>query len=249
MFEPFTRHLLQEAGICPGMRVLDIGCGSGDVTFLVADLVGPTGRVVGVDRAPEAVRRATVRAYAAGIANTCFIEGDPLEMEFTDQFDAIVGRLVMMYLPDPADALRRLAGYVRPGGLIVMQEVDLESCRSLPQSSLLSQCLQWMKQTFLSSSARIQMGLELHSVFLRAGLPAPLLRIDAFVSAGLDSPIYTAVTELMRTLLPAMKKFGIATEEQVGIGDLERRLRQEIAGNGGVAVSPSLIGAWARTPA
>src|SRR5262250_2784972 len=62
LFEPFTRQLLQEAGLGPGMRVLDVGCGSGDVAFLAADLVGSEGSVVGVDRARAAIRRASARA-------------------------------------------------------------------------------------------------------------------------------------------------------------------------------------------
>ena len=50
VFGPFTRQLFEQAGISQGMRVLDVGCGSGDVAFLAADLVGLSGEVVGVDR-------------------------------------------------------------------------------------------------------------------------------------------------------------------------------------------------------
>src|SRR5215472_4452575 len=73
-FEPFTRQLFQEAGIAAGMRVLDVGCGSGDVAFLAADLVGAGGEVIGVDRAAEAVNRATARAQARPISNVRFTE-------------------------------------------------------------------------------------------------------------------------------------------------------------------------------
>src|SRR5262245_45706085 len=69
VFEPFTRQLFQQAGITNGMRVLDVGSGSGDVAFLAADLVGPTGEVIGVDLAAAAVNRATARAQAKDIRN------------------------------------------------------------------------------------------------------------------------------------------------------------------------------------
>jgi hypothetical protein len=74
-------------------------------------------------------------------------------------------------------------------------------------------------------------------------------RLDAAVGAGAGSPIYAAVAEAVRSLLPAMEKFSIASAREVGIEDLEHRLRQEIAGVGGTAVYPSLIGAWARVAA
>ena len=63
---PFTRQLFEEAGISRGMRVLDVGCGSGDVTFLAADLVGLSGEVVGVDRERTAVDWANARAHLGG---------------------------------------------------------------------------------------------------------------------------------------------------------------------------------------
>src|SRR5215471_4073835 len=96
-FEPFTRKLFQQAGITTGMRVLDVGCGSGDVAFLAADLVGPTGEVIAADRAAAAVQRATARAEARNLRHVKFLEGDPAEMQFDRPFDAVVGRLVLMY--------------------------------------------------------------------------------------------------------------------------------------------------------
>lgn len=96
-FEPFTRLLLEQAGISAGMRVLDVGCGSGDVAFLAAELVGPGGEVIGVDRAIAAIQRGTARAQSRGVAHVKFLEGDPSAIEFERPFDAVVGRLVLMY--------------------------------------------------------------------------------------------------------------------------------------------------------
>src|ERR1700683_349428 len=75
--EPLTRRLFHEAGMKAGMRVLDVGCGSGDVSFLVASIVGETGEVVGADRAAAAVERARAHAKAAEVAHVTFLQGDP----------------------------------------------------------------------------------------------------------------------------------------------------------------------------
>ena len=64
-----TRRLIRECGIQPGMRVLDIGCGAGDVSMLLADAVGPSGLVVAIDREARAVETARSRAEVAGYCN------------------------------------------------------------------------------------------------------------------------------------------------------------------------------------
>jgi SAM-dependent methyltransferase len=92
---PATRMIFAEAGIRPGMRVLDLGCGAGDVAFVAADLVGPGGSVVGVDRSPEALARARLRARARGLAQVQFVEGDIHDPAPGGPFDAIVERFVL----------------------------------------------------------------------------------------------------------------------------------------------------------
>src|SRR6516165_7084264 len=154
IFAPFTRQLFQQAGIDRGMRVLDVGCGSGDVALLTSELVGPSGKVIGADQSISAVQRATARARARQIGNVQFIEGDPTEMQFDRPFDAIIGRFVLMYYPDPVDAIRKLAGRVHDGGLFVFQEFDLANCRSLPPVPTFERHVAWIKQTLIATGAR-----------------------------------------------------------------------------------------------
>ena len=246
IFQPFTNQLLRQAGISTGMRVLDVGCGAGDVTSLVADLVGPAGEVVGADRAAQAVQRATMRAQARHAENVKFLEGDPTEMRFDLPFDAVVGRLVLMYYPDPIDAVRKLAGHVRDGGLIVFQEFDIANCRSLPPVPTFDRHVGWIKQALSGTGARTDLGLEMYSVFLAAGLPGPSMRMDAVIGGGPDSPVYELVAEVVRSLLPVMEKLQIATATEVDISSLTQRMRDEVVAAKGVVLSPALIGSWSR---
>jgi ubiquinone/menaquinone biosynthesis C-methylase UbiE len=244
--EPFTQHLFEEAGINQGMRVLDVGCGSGDVAFLIANLVGPGGEVVGIDRERKAVDWASARAHSRGVTNVKFIEGDPSEMEFDQQFDAIVGRLVLMYYPDPVDAIRKLIRHVRPGGLIVFQEVDLANARSVPVAPLYERSLTWIKQTLSASGARIYLGSELYRVFVAAGLSGPSMRMDALIGGGPQCPVYEIVAELVQSLLPAMEKLKIASAAEVGMSTLAHRISDEVVALKGVVLSAGFIGAWSR---
>jgi ubiquinone/menaquinone biosynthesis C-methylase UbiE len=109
-FGDLTEDLLRRAGLDQGMRMLGIGCGAGDVSLLAARLVGPTGAVFGVDRSAEAVAWARRRATAAGVAWAEFAASELDQVEPPGAFDALIGRLILLYLPDPAAVLRQLAG-------------------------------------------------------------------------------------------------------------------------------------------
>lgn len=247
VLDPLTRQLFSEAGIAPGMRVLDIGTGTGDVAFLAADLVGVTGEVIGIDRAPAALAVARERTEARSLHNVSFREGDPTAMAFERKFDAVVGRLILMYYTDPAAALRKLAGHLRPGGMLVFHEADWDGVRSFPPLPTYDRCCRLFVETFRLLGTETWMGIKLHSAFIAAGLPAPSMRLQAFVGGGLGGSEWLhVVAELMRTLVPEMERLGVATAAEVGIETLASWLCAEVAGGGGAIVAPSVIGAWAQ---
>ena len=90
ILRPITERLMRGAGIRPGMRVLDLGCGAGDVSFLAAELVGASGSVVGIDRSPEAIAVARTRALAAGLRNVRFEEAAVGTFSAIEPFDMVV---------------------------------------------------------------------------------------------------------------------------------------------------------------
>ncbi len=248
VFAPYTRQLLIDAGLTTGMRVLDVGSGSGDVSFVAADLVGSGGHVLGVDRSPAAVERARATAIRRNIRNVDFEVGDPAAMHFDRSFDAIAGRFVLMYQDDPATSLRQMMRSLREGGLVAFQELDSTACRSWPAVPAFNEAARWLAEALRGSGARPELGLEMHSLFLECGLPAPRMRMDALVSGEEDSPVYKLVAEAVRILLPTVERLSIASAAQVQIDSLADRMREEVVAKRGVAMSYGLVGAWARKP-
>jgi ubiquinone/menaquinone biosynthesis C-methylase UbiE len=249
LLNPITRALFVQAGIVPGMRVLDLGSGAGDVALLAAEMVGPTGEVVGVDRNPVVLDVARARAEAAGFSHLTFRAGG-IETAVApgETFDAIVGRLILMYLPDPAATLRDLAARLRPGGIVAFCEFNLtlESVRAYPQVPLFDRCRVWLQAAFQHAGAETQMGNKLYQTYRAAGLPGPRLHFAAQASGDPDWGGYTIYAEVLRTLLPLVVKAGIATEAAVDIDTLEDRMRAEVVAHGGILKMPDLVSAWAR---
>ena len=107
-----------------GADLLDVGSGAGDVALLLSELVGPRGRVVGVDTNEHILETARARVEAVGARGVTFHAGDVRTMALDDDFDAVVGRWILMYIPDPAAFLKMLATRVRPGGIVAFHEND-----------------------------------------------------------------------------------------------------------------------------
>jgi SAM-dependent methyltransferase len=248
-FGGFTERLLVDAGIGPGMRVLDVGCGVGDVSLLVASLVRPEGAVLGVDSNPLALGHARERVSAMGLTNVDFVEGNIRDLAFDEPFDAAVGRLVLMYLADPAATLRRIAALLRPGGIIAFQELTLtESGLTYPEAPLLQRTGTLINETFRRAGMEMEMGLKLYPAFIAAGLPAPAMRAERPIGGGPDFPGYRWMAQITRSILPLMEQLGVANAEDIDVETLVERLREEVVGSGGVVAMPTLMGAWARKP-
>lgn len=250
LIDPITERFLRAAGVSDGMRVLDVGSGSGDVALLAARLVGGTGEITGSDRSAEALRVAEARVAQTGLQNVSFRLGDPSEMRFAQPFDAVIGRYVLQFVPDASAFLRRLAMHVRPGGIIAFHELDWEGARSLPQVSLYDRCCAWCAATIRMKGARTSMGAGLGQLFAEAGLPAPDLRAESVIGSGAGSfEPARLVTDLVASLREDILRLGIATEAEVGTDDLAERIQAEASRLGSTIFGRAEVGAWTRLPA
>ena len=249
LYGRFTRRLLEDAGVEEGMKVLDVGTGAGDLALMAAEMVGPTGSVVGVDQDPQVLKAASARAEAARLDNIWFYAGDFREGVPDDgPFDAVVGRLVLLYVPDPAEALRGLIYRLKPGGIAAFGEFNFlpESALAHPPSPLWETMWSWMRAVVRKAGLDPATGYNLRRTFLHAGLPEPEMSLCSPVGGGPDWPGYDHAAESLRSMLPLIVKLGIATEGEVEIDTLARRLRAETVAAGGVVKAPDLLVAWAR---
>ena len=114
---PVTAKLLDLGGLRPGQAVLDVGTGAGEPALTAAGVVGPAGRVVGIDLAPDMIGIA--RQRAAGLANVEFAVGDVESLDLPPaSFDVVLSRWALMFTVDHIRALRAVAGVLVPGGVL-----------------------------------------------------------------------------------------------------------------------------------
>ncbi len=117
MLAPVLDLVLEQAELEPGMRVLDIGCGTGASTIAAAKRVGPHGHVLGADISEPFLDRATGRAHAEGIVNAAFLHTDAQTASFEPASrDAMISRFGVMFFDNPATAFANIAKALVPGG-------------------------------------------------------------------------------------------------------------------------------------
>jgi ubiquinone/menaquinone biosynthesis C-methylase UbiE len=248
---PLTRRLLEKAGISSGMHVLDIGSGSGDVAFLAAQFVGSRGSVIGADLDPAQVAFAEQRAKADGLANVRFTVGDFREIEVSPAVDAIVGRLALMYTADPLDALRRVLRNLKVGGVIALQESNVDYDGPVliePLNCLAAKAAEWFRAGFKHAGVHPRMGMRLFGLMRLAGLdPSPDIEMSVPIQQGPDGALFSILTSVVRSQIPAIVASGVATKAEIDIETLEQRLIAD-APIGGVVGYFNLghVGVWAR---
>jgi SAM-dependent methyltransferase len=248
LIAPYTERLFREAGIGVGHRVLDLGSGMGDVSMLVARLVGASGEVVGIERDATSIERAQARVAAAGLRNVSFLNTDVNKIVIDQPFDAAVGRFILMFLPDPVSVLRSVARLVRPGGVLAFQEPSWIPMLALGDRVPLWSCvLRSIHETILRSGANPEMGLALYPIFQEVGLPAPKTHLE--IPLGSDEGFIRVISDLVCSLRPLAHRHNVSLEELGDPNTLRNRICAEItAANTVVSVVP-LLGAWSRKAA
>jgi SAM-dependent methyltransferase len=245
LYDNFTEHALRLAGLRPGMRVLDVGSGPGDVSFIAARLTGPTGSVLGVDAAPAMVELATARAAEKGLSTVHFTQAAVDAIDLDEPVDAVVGRLILMHLPDPAATLRHLSSLVRPGGVIAFSETDIAATQSIPDMPLFTRVTDGIVRAFEAMGLSARFGTTLHKVFADAGLGTPRLTLGTPIGTAADTDMLAYAAEVWRLVLPVAQQSGYDTDGLTDLDEFVPQFRREALAADALITMPPIITAWA----
>jgi SAM-dependent methyltransferase len=178
-----TERVCREVGLAEGWRVADIGCGTGSASCWFAQQVGPDGAVTGLDASPAQLTIARGRASQKGLANVVFMEGSAYEPGLPPgQFDLVFCRFLLCHLQRPADALREMVAMLRPGGVLVVQDLIVTSIFTDPVSPAYQRFIEVVMGVGAKLGVDYCLGRRLHQLFREAGL----MNIDVV----LDQPAF-----------------------------------------------------------
>jgi SAM-dependent methyltransferase len=215
LWEPVTARMLDHVGLAPGARCLDAGCGPGETMRLMAERVGPSGHVLGVDLDTTLGAHAVATLRAAGHAQCDFAAidltaGEPLPGA---PFDLVYARLLLYHLPARVAVLERLWDAVAPGGQLLVQDYDVGGAGIIPSLDTIDEFLRVVTAAFEARGCDIHVGSRLPQLFAQAGIGAP----DGTDVAGRLEPLAASApglfTAVYRGVLATALEHGITTAD------------------------------------
>jgi SAM-dependent methyltransferase len=227
---PSTRTALRRSGIQPGWAVIDCGCGPLGGLLDLAELVGPGGRVVGVDASQPTAQRARSAVAALGLGNVEIVAGDVHDLApgaAGGPFDLALTRLFLVHQPDPVRTLRQIAALLRPGGWIIAQEpLPSPPPRSFPQLPTLEAYWELLHRLVEGFGAPAQVVEQLPGSAAAVGLEVARMDGSFIVDPGQGFAIHAGSLTAARQRATAA---GLAAGEEIDglVSDLRA------AGNGG----------------
>jgi ubiquinone/menaquinone biosynthesis C-methylase UbiE len=241
-----TGRLLDRVGLARGASCLDAGCGSGETMRLMAERVGPGGRVLGVDADSSLGAMALAMLHSAGHGQCSFLGRDLAASEPIPgaPFDLVYARLLLFHLPQRVAVLARLWDAVAPGGHLLVQDYDLRSISTLPELDSVDEVLRVYTGGFGAVGADVSAGARLPQLFAQAGIGTP----DGTDVTGRLEPLATGrrlLESAFRSVLPTAVANGVTTESD-GAMTLASIDRDATRFADRPMLWPLLMGAWKR---
>lgn len=186
IYAPAGRRILYQAGLTRGMHVADFGCGVGAVTRMLAETVGPSGRVTGIDANRAQLAQASAICKNDGLTNTWFVEADACDTGVPQEtFDLVYCRYLLLHLPDPAACLNEMRRVLKPGGILVVEDGDLASATSVPPTAL-NAFADLFSQLGPTRSLDYSLARNLYHMVKDAGFSDPEIEIHQPAASGGD---------------------------------------------------------------
>ncbi len=184
---PDTAALLGRAGLRPGMRCIDLGCGGGEVTLEMAKLVAPDGAVTGVDMDAVKIDLALTATVERGVSNANFFATNVNSWDEPDSYDVVYARFLLQHLAQPVELLRRMWAAVRPGGVVIVEDPDFDGWCCHPPNQGFEFFVRTYAEVIRRRGGDHASGRKMYEYFLDAGIPTPHVALVQSVSIGGES--------------------------------------------------------------
>ena len=239
---PSTTALLVKVGVPCNARVLDLGCGGGDVAAVLSKMAS-VGHVAGVDFDPAVIEIARAEARAAGLRNVELRVGDVTDLDDEDgQYDVVHARFLLSHLREPAPVLRRMVALCKPGGAVVVQDIDIEGSMCWPDDAAFAQCCSLYRDTVRARGGDAGIGRRLPSMLRDAGARA--VEATVLQPGGLTGDAKRIQLVTLTNIAASAMALGLITS--AGVERLTRQMTAFVERDDTFVTTARVVQAWGR---
>ncbi len=242
VMQPTTLALFRRAGVRPGMTCLEVGCGGGDVALDLARIVGPEGRVTGIDTDPAKIEIARREARAVQVTNVEYRLGDITTDSFEEKFDFVHARFVLTHLPAPEAAVARMRQALRPGGIVVLEDIDFRAHFCHPDCPAFRRYLELYSEIVKRRGGDANIGPRLPAFLSEAGFED--IQMNVVQPAGISGEVKLMAPLTMENIADAVVAERLANRTEVE--KLVAELYEYASAPLTVSSMPRVVEAWAR---
>jgi len=244
VMRPTSLALLHRAGLLPGMKVLEIGCGGGDLAFDIARIVGASGRVLGTDIDQTKLDLAAREAAEQNLENIAFQFADILASVPAGNFDLIHARFVLTHLTNPLQALKHVRSALRPGGIVVLEDIDFSGYFCYPDCAALWRYVQLYTETTRRRGVDANIGPRLPSLLVAAGFKS--IDVNIVQPAGFEGEVKLITPLTMENIADAVIAESLSTAEEIDriVADLYTYAKTADT----LGCTPRIFEAWGTQP-
>jgi ubiquinone/menaquinone biosynthesis C-methylase UbiE len=179
-----TEALLDAAGVGPGMTAVDVGCGAGHVSRVLAERIGPDGHVVGLDFDPVKLDTARRQARRAGLENVEYRVLDVTTWIEPDSYDVVYGRFIVSHLAERETLVGRMVAALRLHGVLVVEDIDFSGAFCQPTNPAYDRYCELYTRVVARKGGDANVGIELYRMCLDAGLSDPHVSLVQPIQGG-----------------------------------------------------------------
>ena len=244
VMQPSTLPLLSRAGLRPGLSVLDVACGGGDVACDMASIVGPSGKVVGTDIDEAQLDIARAEARQLGLDNIEFRLSNITEEGPGETFDLVYARFILTHLNNPARAVLRMRDALKSGGVLVLEDIDFSGHFSLPDCPAFEAYQEIYVETARRRGSDANIGLRLPALMREAGFEA--IQVSVAQPAGIGGEVKEVASLTLTRIAKSAIETGAAT--QAVIDEAIKGLDAFAARSDTLMSMPRIVETWGVRP-
>lgn len=240
----YSLNALVKAGLKPGSKCLDAGCGGGTMTYAMAEIAGPDGYVTAIDHDAEIIRLNNEELASLEVGNVSFRHEEVYDLSETDEYDIIFARFLLSHLSNPALAISKMVGALKPGGWLVTEDVHFSGHFCYPSNGAFDTYLDWYARAVKFNGGDAEFGVKLYEHLSGSGLQD--VQLEVVQPAGVTGPAKQMSLITLEKIRHSVLAAGLATREE--FEKVDEELKVFTADARSIISMPRIFQVWGRKP-